>query len=75
MGSQAKAKGLLGKKSWITAKDERVRPWHARAHRQTVDIDKPFSVMGEELMYPNDRGSGASGKNTINCRCAARYLP
>ena len=75
MGSQAKAKGLLSKKSWITAKDELVRPWHARAHRQTVDIDEPFDVMDEELMYPNDRSSGASGKNTINCRCAARYLP
>ena len=55
------------KKEWVTAIDERTRDWHAEADGQIVDIDKPFIVGGEALMFPGDP-NGSPG-NTINCRC------
>lgn len=57
------------RKQWIASLDDRVRPTHRRAHGQTRDWDEPFTVDGEELMYPRDPG-GSPG-NTINCRCVS----
>jgi hypothetical protein len=54
-------------KEWNATLDARTRPEHAAAHGQRVPVDKPFTVGGEQLMYPNDpRGSAG---NVINCRC------
>ena len=61
------------KKIWHTARDERVRDWHAAAHGQERPIDKPFTVGGEELDYPGDREHG-SAANTIQCRCGVSYV-
>lgn len=61
------------KKIWHTARDERVRDWHAAAHGQEQPIDKPFTVGGEELDYPGDREHG-SAANTIQCRCGVSYV-
>lgn len=60
---------------WLSTKDDRVRTYdstngmydHLEADGQVVDMDKPFIVSGEELMFPGDP-SGSPG-NTINCRC------
>ena len=38
---------------------------HLRAAGQIRDVDKPFNVGGEELMYPRD--PAGSARNTINC--------
>jgi uncharacterized protein with gpF-like domain len=40
---------------------------HLAADGQVQDIDEPFDVGGEQLMYPGDP-AGSPG-NTINCRC------
>jgi HK97 family phage portal protein len=55
---------------WQSTLDARVRDIHAAAHGQEIEIDKPFLVGGEYLMYPGDTSLGASPHNVINCRCA-----
>lgn len=40
---------------------------HLAAAGQIRDVDKPFDVGGEPLMYPRD--PAGSAKNTINCGC------
>lgn len=54
-------------KQWMSTLDNRVRPDHALADGQTVPLDEPFDVGGEQLDYPGDP-SGSAG-NVINCRC------
>ncbi|WP_162451325.1 phage minor head protein [Phytoactinopolyspora mesophila] len=54
-------------KRWIAAVDERTRPEHFAADGQTVEIDAPFDVGGEALMFPGD--PNASAENVIQCRC------
>lgn len=61
------------KKVWQTARDERVREWHADAHGQERPIDAPFDVGGEQLDFPGDRENG-SAENVINCRCGVVYV-
>lgn len=58
-------------KVWISQKDEKVRDAHARADGQEVDIDRPFYVNGEALMYPADMSG--SPANIINCRCYMQF--
>jgi hypothetical protein len=59
-------------KWWLTAEDDRVRPWHEDAGRRyskahAVPFAEPFLVGGEELMFPHD--PRASVANTRFCRC------
>jgi len=56
-------------KTWVAILDDRTRPWHEEADGQTVGVDEPFVVNGEELMMPRDDSLGASPDNLINCRC------
>ncbi len=65
--TDAQAKGIDIKKRWLAAKDERTRESHAQADGQTVELNEPFIVNGEELMYPGDPSGSAD--NVINCRC------
>ena len=58
-------------KTWVTMHDQRVRKSHVAADGQTVDIDKPFMVGGEELDFPCD--PLGSYKNICNCRCTTVY--
>jgi hypothetical protein len=58
-------------KTWLTAHDERVREEHVAADGQTVPIDQPFQVCGEQLQYPGDP-AGSDGC-TANCRCSVVY--
>jgi len=55
-----KQSGVVPKKEWIATMDSRVRPSHAAADGQVVDIDKPFEVGGVLMNAPSQ----------INCRCA-----
>jgi len=60
-------------KSWLTSHLPTVRDTHAEAEEddanQRVPIDEPFSVGGEDLMYPGDENG--SPENVINCHCIA----
>ena len=59
----------LGKR-WLATPDKRARLSHLAAMGQEREVDEPFKVGGEELMYPRDP-AGSAG-NTINCRCVSQ---
>ena len=42
---------------------------HMAVAGQTRDVDKPFNVGGEELMYP--KAPRGSARNTVNCGCTS----
>jgi len=55
-------------KQWFHGQNVRMpRPSHLAAIGQIRDVDQPFDVGGEKLMYPRD--PAGSAKNTINCSC------
>lgn len=64
---QAEESGRVMVKVWYSQRDDRVRDSHARADGQEAQMDRPFYVGGEELMFPCD--IGGSPENIINCRC------
>lgn len=68
----AKASGITMKKEWVASKGERTREDHAEVDGQTVEMDQPFNVGGELLMFPGD--PSGSAKNVINCRCAVVFV-
>ena len=55
------------KKQWHMSGKLHPRRTHQAVHLQIRDVDKPFDVGGEELMYPRD--PKGSAKNTVNCGC------
>ena len=71
--SQARLEAAAGlvpglQKQWFHGENVRVpRPSHLAVVEQIRDVDKPFDVGGEKLMYPRD--PAGSAKNTINCSC------
>ena len=58
---------VVSGKEWVTNLMGNPRPEHEAAHGQVVPVDKPFSVGGEDLMFPGD--SNGSPKMIINCHC------
>lgn len=65
---EARGMGIKMRKRWVATFDSRTRPEHSDADGQTVDVDEPFVVGGEELMEPGD--TSAPTEMTINCRCS-----
>lgn len=63
--------GYAVQKEWVATEDKRTREDHSDADGQQVDINDPFIVGGEALMYPGDP-DGSAG-NVINCRCSSTY--
>lgn len=63
----AEKMGIKVRKEWLATIDGRTRHSHAMLDGQTVDIDKPFKVDGEEIMFPGD--TSAPGYLVYNCRC------
>jgi uncharacterized protein with gpF-like domain len=58
-------------KQWLHVPAARVpRLTHIMASGDVVNVDEPFIVGGEELMFPRDPGGSAG--NTINCHCLVR---
>lgn len=55
------------KKQWKHGVSRVPRITHIAATNQIRDVDKPFMVGGEMLMYPRD--PAGSLKNTMNCSC------
>lgn len=56
-------------KRWLTSGGDNVRGAHAEANGQTVPVDQPFEVGGEQLMFPGD--DAGSAENVINCHCVS----
>jgi len=69
----AEASEIPMKRQWVAAQGERTREDHSAADGQTVGMNQPFIVGGEELMYPGD--PNGSAENVINCRCVCAYIP
>lgn len=65
--SAAKKRGISVKKEWLACADSRTRHAHAVLDGQKADVDKPFKVDGQEIMYPGD--PHAKGELVYNCRC------
>ena len=56
-------------RTWVTARDERVRSSHSAMSGQKRGFDEPFiSGAGAQLRYPGD--SSAPPEEVIQCRCA-----
>lgn len=55
------------KKQWRRSGKIHSRLTHDAADGQIREVDQPFDVGGEQLMYPRD--PTASARNTINCGC------
>jgi hypothetical protein len=68
----ANSLGVRMGKSWVSREDILVRSAHAAAHGQTKEINQPFTVGGELMMYPGV--STASAKNRVHCRCTVNYM-
>lgn len=64
------------KREWdSTGRDGRTRDSHLAMDRQRVGPDEPFTTPdGEKLMFPGDTSLGASGDETINCRCRQKLV-
>lgn len=66
-------------RTWVTMRDERVRPSHFEADGQTIPanlrfiLDKPDGVGTELARAPRDPALSAA--NAANCRCDATTLP
>jgi SPP1 gp7 family putative phage head morphogenesis protein len=58
--------GVVTKKRWLAALDDRTRPTHVDAHDQVVGIDEDFSVGGFSGPCPGSMGDAGED---INCRC------
>ncbi len=61
----AEKMGIKVRKEWLATIDGRTRHSHAMLDGQAVDIDKPFKVDGEEIMFPGD--TSAPGYLVYNC--------
>lgn len=79
-GSQlaAKSTGLPVVKRWLSYIDDRTRDGssgcdHISADGQERQLDQPYDISGEQLMFPGDVSMGASAGNVVNCRCTEIY--
>ena len=75
---KAAEKGVVMEKCWIATFDNRTRDWHAQAWKDygskedSIPLDDPFIVNGEEMMFPGDEA--ASPANLYNCRCSHKNV-
>lgn len=68
------ARPNMVQREWVSTRDGRERSSHHEMYGQKVGIDEPFTTPdGEKLMFPGDTSLGASGAETINCRCRVRF--
>ena len=69
---KAKNDGIIMKRRWVVAHDDRLRDWHAELDGVEVDVDEPFTNDYGQIMYPGD--PDAHPANVYNCRCALRAV-
>ena len=69
---RAKGMGIYFKVVWIATLDNRTRHEHRQLDGQMQEVDTPFEVDGQQIMYPADLG-GTNYKVPpeliYNCRC------
>lgn len=66
--------GLPWKKAWVAIKDERTRNAHLEMNSDSyIELDQPFIVGGELMLFPADGSLGASVGNIANCRCGMTF--
>lgn len=63
--------GLTMKKVWTATRDSRTRETHLIADGQERDMNEPFRVGGQLMMYAGDSAGGAA--EVVNCRCVILY--
>lgn len=63
----ARSIGIKLQKEWLATLDGHTRDEHRILDGQKVDIDEPFEVMGDKIMYPGD--PNAPGYLVYGCRC------
>lgn len=68
---QAQRLGIKVKKKWLAILDSRTRDTHKDLDGQTQEVDDPFVVDGDEIMFPGD--PTAKPALTYNCRCTLTY--
>jgi len=72
----AELTGLKMMREWVSAEDDRTRETeeadHVEANGQIVKMKQPFTISGEQLMFPGD--PAGSAVNVINCRCALVFI-
>lgn len=75
LGSRAGAEstGLRLVHEWLSTRDDRTRDIHMDVDGQKQAMADPYTVSGEELMFPGDGSLGASAENLINCRCTELF--
>ena len=69
---QADELGVEVKKQWMATFDFKTRDTHRELDGQIQNIDDPFIVDGDEIMYPGDRH--AEPALVYNCRCRLRHI-
>ena len=61
-------------KTWISARDDRVRFSHSVLNGQQTSHEGVFvSPIGSMMKHPGDRSLGASADDTAQCRCRLTY--
>ncbi|MFJ4880049.1 phage portal protein [Streptomyces sp. NPDC088745] len=58
-------------RTWITRRDDRVRPAHKALHGKTLPVGTPYEIDGAQLRYPGDPFAPIA--LTIHCRCRLHY--
>lgn len=58
-------------RTWITRRDDRVRPAHKALHGTTLPAGTPYEIDGSQLRYPGDPFAPIA--LTVNCRCRLHY--
>lgn len=64
---RAEDMGIKVKRIWVATLDNRTRHEHRMLDGQMRDVDEPFEVDGDEIMYPGD--PDAEPYLVYNCRC------
>lgn len=64
----AESIGITLQKEWLATLDDRTRDEHRALDGQRVDVDEPFEVGGEKIMFPGD--PSAEGYLVYGCRCS-----
>jgi HK97 family phage portal protein len=69
----AKQLGIPVFKTWIAARDMRVRSEHQQLDGQRQYLEKPYTSGNTQLLFPKDDSYGAPVEFLIGCRCAEYY--
>lgn len=62
------------KKIWHSTLDMVTRPAHIFADGQITEVEDPFIVGAQKMMFPGDDSLGADAGNIINCRCEPEII-